>query len=91
MELAKVTATELRLKTRDLVERVKFKGERLLVENFGRPMIVMISVEDYERVTDSLAAEKQAPLVLDRPARARGGKKRQSTPPRNHSSTNISR
>ncbi len=56
MEPTRVTATELRLKTRDLVERVKYKGEHLLVENFGRPMVVMISFEDYQRVRESLTS-----------------------------------
>ncbi len=56
MEPTKVTATELRLKARDLVERVRFKGEHVLIENFGRPMVVIISFEDYLRVKDSLAS-----------------------------------
>ncbi len=57
MEATIVTATELRLKTRDLMERVKFRGEHFIVENFGRPMAVMISVEDYMRIRDLLHAE----------------------------------
>ncbi len=56
MEPIKVTATELRLKTRDLVERVRFKGEHLLIENVGRPMGVIISFEDYMQVKDSLTS-----------------------------------
>ncbi len=67
MEPVKVTATELRLKTRDLVERVKFKGEHLLVENFGRPMIVMISFEDYLRVKDSLAQLHETEIHSEHP------------------------
>ncbi len=61
MELIKITATELRLKTRDLVERVRFKGEHLVVENFGRPMVVMISYEDYMRIQEALGARLQTP------------------------------
>ncbi len=57
MEATIVTATELRLKTRDLMERVKFRGEHFIVENFGRPMAVVISVEDYMRVRDLLYGE----------------------------------
>ncbi|MGB8647734.1 MAG: type II toxin-antitoxin system prevent-host-death family antitoxin [Anaerolineae bacterium] len=55
----KVTATELRLKTRDLMERVKFHGEQLIVENFGRPMVVMISFDDYMRIRDQLNGNGQ--------------------------------
>ncbi len=61
MEATVVTATELRLKTRDLMERVKFRGEHFIVENFGRPMAVMISVEDYMRVRDLLHDAPQQP------------------------------
>ncbi len=65
MEPTKVTATELRLKTRDLVERVRFKGEHMLIENFGRPMVVIISFEDYIQVKDSLTSlhEPEAPAT----------------------------
>ncbi len=66
MEPTKVTATELRLKTRDLVERVRFKGEHLLIENFGRPMVVMISFEDYLQVKDSLASLHESETVPSR-------------------------
>ncbi len=78
MELTKVTATELRLKTRDLIERVKFKGEHLVVENFGRPMIVMISFEDYQMVKDWLRAAKETedPLVNRTVRLKASGKKR---------------
>ncbi len=58
----KVTATELRVKTRDLMERVKFRGEQLIVENFGRPMVVMISFEDYLRVRDLINGNLQSPI-----------------------------
>ncbi len=83
MKPATITATELRLKTRDVVERVKFKGERLVVENFGRPMVVIISFEDYERVKDLLAAGRETDNSLDRRAvdlPLRGGKKRPGRP-----------
>ncbi len=61
MDPVKVSATELRVKTRDLMERVKFRGEHLIVENFGRPMAVVISYEDYMRVKDMLADHKRQP------------------------------
>ncbi len=59
MEATIVTATELRLKTRDLMERVKFRGEHFIVENFGRPMAVMITFEEYMRVRDLLNGQSQ--------------------------------
>jgi PHD/YefM family antitoxin component YafN of YafNO toxin-antitoxin module len=42
-----INTTELRLKTRDLMERVKFNGERFIVGTFGRPMAVILSVDEY--------------------------------------------
>ncbi len=50
MEPSKVSATDLRIKTRDLIERVRYKGEHLVIHNFGRPMAVLISYEEYMRL-----------------------------------------
>lgn len=49
-----INSTDLRLQTRDLMERVKFKGERFIVETFGRPMAVIISWEDFTLMQDML-------------------------------------
>ncbi len=66
----KVTATELRLKTRELVERVKYKGEHVVIENFGRPMVVMISFEDYQRLMERIANETTPLGANERPSQA---------------------
>jgi prevent-host-death family protein len=58
MEPTTITATDLRIKTRDLLERVRFKGERFVVENFHRPMVVLISFEDFIRVKEKLIEEQ---------------------------------
>lgn len=67
-----IPATYLRLHTRDLLERVKYKGERFLVETFGRPMGVLISYQDFLSVRDllcqplhddSLDRKEQLPIV----------------------------
>lgn len=55
MKPTTINATALRIKTRDLMERVKFRGERFIVETFGRPMAVIISPEDFSIVKDILA------------------------------------
>lgn len=49
-----ISATKLRIKTRDLMEQVRYEGARYIVETFGRPMIVLISYEDFLRVQDLL-------------------------------------
>ncbi len=59
MEPVKISATELRQKTRDLMERVYFRGEHLIIENFHRPVAVMISYEDYMRVREAFADPDQ--------------------------------
>jgi len=45
-----INTTDLRLKTRDLMERVKFNGEGFIVKTFGRPMAVIISIDEYKRL-----------------------------------------
>lgn len=47
METTTINATELRTRTREIIERARFKGERFLVRNFGKPVAVIISVEEY--------------------------------------------
>ena len=51
MELVVVNASDLRIRHRDIMERVKFKGERFLVQTFKQPTAVIISVEEYEKLT----------------------------------------
>ncbi len=69
MEPVKISATELRQKTRDLMERVHYRGEHLIIENFHRPIAVLISYEDYLRMCEAvsraapdLPAEQRPPL-----------------------------
>ncbi len=55
MEPVTINATDLRTKTRDLMERVKFNGERFIVKTFGRPMAVISSFDDFMLIQDTLA------------------------------------
>jgi hypothetical protein len=55
MNIEKIHTTFFRRNLRDLMERVKFKGDRYIVETFGRPMMVLISYEGY------LSVEKMLP------------------------------
>jgi len=48
------------------MERVKFGGERFIVQTFGRPMAVLISYEDF------LAIEDFLPRMLRLNAQSRG-------------------
>ncbi|HSR34532.1 MAG TPA: hypothetical protein VLY63_28515 [Anaerolineae bacterium] len=42
-----ISATLLRTKTRDVLEQAKFKGEHFVVETFGKPMAVIVGVDEY--------------------------------------------
>lgn len=52
MEPVLINATDLRVRTREIMERVKYKGEIFLVQTFGQPTAVIISVEEYTRLLD---------------------------------------
>lgn len=57
-----INATDLRLKTRDLMERVKYHGDVFVIETFGRPMAIILSVEEYARLKELVANGSHAPL-----------------------------
>jgi hypothetical protein len=42
-----ISATTLRVKTRDVLEEAKFSGEHFIVETFGKPMVAIMGVEEY--------------------------------------------
>jgi hypothetical protein len=42
-----ISATLLRTKTRDILEAAKFGGGHFIVETFGKPMAVIVGVEEY--------------------------------------------
>ncbi len=54
MEPETINSTDLRTKTRDLMERVKFNREAFIIETFGRPMAVLISLQDFELIQNTL-------------------------------------
>ena len=47
METTTINATELRVQTRDILERARFKGERFMIQTFGRPVAVIMGIEEY--------------------------------------------
>jgi prevent-host-death family protein len=46
-----ISATILRTKTRDILEEAKFGGGQFIVETFGKPMAVIVGVEEYRKLT----------------------------------------
>ena len=48
-----ITATELQQQSGSIIRRA-FGGEHIVVERSGYPMVVVISVDDYEQLTQSV-------------------------------------
>lgn len=42
-----ISATMLRIRTRDILEQAKFRGEVFIVETFGKPMVAIVGVDEY--------------------------------------------
>jgi prevent-host-death family protein len=47
---ATIGSTELRLRIRDVLERVKYGGEHFIITNFGRPMAVLLGLDEYQKL-----------------------------------------
>ena len=62
MDATTINATELRIQTRDILERARFKGERFMVKTFGRPVAVIIGIEEYTALT----RKNQKPMYSSR-------------------------
>ncbi len=45
-----ITVTELRNLTREVIENAHFRGRQYVVERAGQPMVVILGVDDYERM-----------------------------------------
>lgn len=46
-EAQAISSTLLRTKTRDILEQAKFRGQRFIVETFGKPMLANVGVDEY--------------------------------------------
>ncbi len=55
IEPTRISVTDLRVRTREIMERVKYKGDYFLVQTFGQPTAIIIGVEEYA----SLCKQKQ--------------------------------
>jgi len=50
----KISVTDLRMTTREIIDAVHFKGQHFVVERNGKPMVVVVGVEEYERLIGEL-------------------------------------
>lgn len=68
-EAASVTSEELRLGLGELINRVKYRNERVRVTRRGKPVMALVPVEDLElleKVLDALEDEADLPVVKER-------------------------
>jgi hypothetical protein len=56
-----INATMLRTKTRDILEEARFGGGHFIVETFGKPMVAILSVEEYWQLKGQAASTTPAP------------------------------
>lgn len=45
-----VSTTQARANFQDLINRVKYGGERIVIEKHGEPVVAIVRVEDLERL-----------------------------------------
>ena len=50
MEPTKINVTDLRLRTHEIMEQVKYHGVKYLIHTFGRPTAIILSVDEYQKI-----------------------------------------
>ena len=58
MDIRNLSVSELRLNTRDILEGVKFLHRRFVIATHGRPMAVVVNIEDWERLSGETLVDK---------------------------------
>ena len=68
-----ISADDLRVKIRDVVERATSRGEHIIVETSGKPAVAIISIEEYRELmrAKQQIAERERRFALMRQAGAR--------------------
>jgi prevent-host-death family protein len=62
-EAETITVTDLRVRTREILENTHFRGRRYLVERAGQPMVVILGADEYYRLAAMQGAS--AHIVVD--------------------------
>lgn len=53
-----ISSTDLKQRTREVLEIVEDKGEPIVIETYGKPKAVLISIENWERETKKPSIEE---------------------------------
>jgi antitoxin (DNA-binding transcriptional repressor) of toxin-antitoxin stability system len=48
-----IKATDLRVHTREIIESARFRGERFIVQAFGKPVAIIMGIEEYQSLIQS--------------------------------------
>ena len=51
MSIKHLSVSELRLNIRDVLEQVKFRNQKVVIVTYGRPMAIVVNIEEWERVS----------------------------------------
>jgi len=57
-----INVTDLRISTREIVDGAYFRGRHYIVKRNGRPMVVVLGVEEYEQLVGEVESGG-APVV----------------------------
>lgn len=71
MEPTVIKSTDLRIRTRELMERVKYGGESFLVQTFGHPTAMIVNVDHYKKILLENRARTALPERSRQPHRKR--------------------
>jgi hypothetical protein len=58
-----ISATMLRTKTRDILEKARFEGGHFIVETFGKPMVAIVGVEEYWELVNHLGSSEHGRAI----------------------------
>ena len=50
-----INATDLRIRTRDIIERAHFRGVRFVIHTFGKPVAIIMGIDEYNALIHSPA------------------------------------
>lgn len=64
MEPETINSTQLRTKTRDVIERVQFGGESFIIHTFGRPVAVIIPFAEFINRQGAMAKSRLLTCLL---------------------------
>lgn len=53
MQIQPISATDLRIRLHDIIERARFKGEHFVVHTFGKPVVIILGIDEYNALIKS--------------------------------------